>query len=469
MLDSVRATEMRGPEGMVNKLSPTPCLRGAIGTLIVLASMVACAPKAPPAVVGAPKHPDFVFPASPEEALPALRARIDRGWQYLQLDDHRNAEREFAAALKQQPSFVPAETAMAYLAIARGNEKDAAARFDRALQADASYVPALIGRGQVMLELDRDAEALASFEAALARDPSLTDLRSRIDVLKVRATQAMLSRAKAAADARRFEEAAGLYRQAIAASPESSFLYRDLAAVEQKAGQTNEALDHYRKAVDLDAGDARSLAGIGAILETQGDVVGALSAFERARAIDPSEAPDAAIARLRAAAALAKLPAEYRDIPGHPSVSRAEIAALVGVRLEGLIAKARPRQLIITDIRGHWAQPWIAPVVRAGVMDTLANYEFEPARQVRRGELATTVSRLLQLIASAKPELAKKWQGARLAINDVAPGHLSYPAVSAAVASGVMSLSGGNFELLRAVTGAEAMEIISRLEALARP
>ena len=53
-------------------------------------------------------------------------------------------------------------------------------------------------------------------------------------------------------------------------------------------------------------------------------------------------------------------------------------------------------------------------------MDTLPNYEFEPRRQVRRGELATTVSRLLTLIASAKPELAKKWQGARVAINDVA-------------------------------------------------
>ena len=100
-------------------------------------------------------------------------------------------------------------------------------------------------------------------------------------------------------------------------------------------------------------------------------------------------------------------------------MTRADIAALVGVRLESLLARARPRQVIITDIRGHWAQPWIAPVVRAGVMDTLANYEFEPKRQVRRGELATTVSRLLSLIAAAKPELAKKWPGARVAVNDV--------------------------------------------------
>jgi hypothetical protein len=38
-----------------------------------------------------------------------------------------------------------------------------------------------------------------------------------------------------------------------------------------------------------------------------------------------------------------------------------------------------------------------------------------------------------------------------------------------AVASGVMPLTNGNFDLLRPVTGVEALEIIGRLEALARP
>lgn len=419
-------------------------------------------------MTGAPRHLDFVFPAVPEGTNLELASRIDRGWQHLQVDDFRNAEREFAAALKVQPGFPPAETAMAYLLVARGDERDAAERFDRALKGDASYLPALIGRGRVMLELDRDAEALASFEAALALDPSLTDLRSRVDVLRFRATQDMLARAKAAADARRWDEAASIYRQAIAASPESGFLYRDLAAVEQRAGQTAIALEHYRKAVEIDPSDARSRAGIAAILESQGDVLGALAEYERARDLDSSEVPESAINRLRAAAALARLPAQYRAIPEKPAVTRADIASLIGVRLEPLIARAKPRQVIITDVRGNWAQPWITPVVRAGVMDTLPNYEFQPARGVRRGEMAATVSRLLTLLASIKPELAKKWQAARVSVNDVAPSHLSYPAVSAVVASGVMTPVNGNFELLRPISGAEAIDIVSRLEALAR-
>jgi tetratricopeptide (TPR) repeat protein len=435
----------------------------------MLVALSACAPKTAPIVTGAPKHPDFVFPASPQGTAPAQAARMDRGWQYLQADDFRNAEREFTDALKQEPSFAPAETAMAYLSMARSNEKDAAARFDRALQADDSYVPALIGRGQVMLELDRDADALASFEAAVAKDPSLTELKSRIDVLRFRATQDLLGRAKSAADARRYDEAATIYRQAIAASPDSGFLYRDLASVEQRAGQSANALEHYRKALELDANDARSHAGIAAILDTQGDVLGAIGEYEKARAIDPNEVPENVMARLRAAAALAKMPAEYRAIPEQQAITRADVAALIGVRLESLIARAQPRQVIITDVRGHWAQNWITPVVRAGVMDTLPNYEFEPQRPVRRAELATTVSRLLALIGSVKPELAKRWQASRININDVPATHLSYPAVSAAVAAGVMPLSNGNFDLLRSVSGAEIMEIVGRLEGLARP
>lgn len=445
--------------------------RVAVGVCVVALSAVvaACAPKAPPAVVGAPKHPDFMFPVAPAGTDAAQAARLDRGWQFLQLDDLRSAEREFASALKQQETFHPADAALGFVALARGNEADALTRFDRALAGDAAYVPALVGRGQALLEMERVADALGSFEAALAADATLVDLKGRVDVLRFRVTQDMLGRAKAATDGRRWDEAKAAYQQAIAASPESAFLYRELAGVEQKAGDLVAALEHFRQAVALDANDSRSWAAIGGLLETNDDMVGALAAYERARAIDLGEVPDSAMARVRARAALMKLPAEYRAIPDNPGVTRGEIAALIGIRLEALVARALPRQLIITDVRSHWAQPWINAVARAGIMDALPNYEFQPRQRVRRGELALTVSRLLGLLGAAKPELLTKWQATSVTVNDVPSGHLSYSYVSQAVAAGAMPLVGGNFELLRSVSGAEAVEIISRIESLARP
>jgi tetratricopeptide (TPR) repeat protein len=444
--------------------------RLAVAAIALLLTSCAARVIPPPALALPPRHPDFPYPTVPDGTTPLQATRIERAWQYLQADNFGSAERELQAAVKQQPDFHPAEAVFGYIELARRDAKDAVMRFDRALQHEPAYVPALVGRGRALLELGRDNDALASFEDALEADPSLTDLQGRIEVLRFKGLQDSLARAKAASDAGRLDEARTAYGQAIVASPESAFLYRDLALVEQKANEPAMALENYRKALALDPTDARSQAQIGVILEGQGDTAGALDAYEKARAIDPGEVAPERLERLREAAALAKMPEEYRAIPNSAVVTRGEVASLLAVRLAPLLAQIPSRPVVVTDGRGHWAQQWIHPVVRAGVMDTQPNYTFQPNSRVRRGDLAQTVSRVLNLIAANKPEVAKAWEGPRPKIADVSQGHLSYPAVSQVVAAGVMPLTDtGAFQLLRPVSGAEAVEILSRLEALAKP
>lgn len=444
-----------------------------VAAAVVLAALIAgCATRSAvmPPVPVTPRHADFQYPTIPPGADPLQAERIERGWRYLQADNLRNAEREFATALKTDGAFHPAETGFGYLELARRDAAAAVTRFDRALTRDERYPPALVGRGQALLELGRDGEALVSFESALTADSSLTTLQSRIGVLRLRAVQGNLARAKAASEAGRVDDARAAYQQAIAASPDSAFLYRELAAVERQAGQLAQALEQFRKAVALDPSDARSLAQIGALLDEQGDRAGAIAAFEKARAIDPAEVPAERLARLRDAEALSRLPAEYQAIAKSSGVERADVAAVIGVRLGATLTAAGQRQAVVTDARGHWAQQWILNAVRAGVMDTQPNYTFQPGSRVRRGDLAQTVSRVLTLVAAARPGIAKTWQNARLKVADVPPGHLNYPAVSQVVAAGVMPLDGsGAFQLLRPVTGAELLEVVGRIEALIKP
>jgi tetratricopeptide (TPR) repeat protein len=448
-------------------------VRAAVVVGICGLSVAGCAPKTVPAVPSvptAPRHPEFVYPRVPDGTDPMLATRVEAGWRHLQADSFRTAEREFEAVLAVQPSLYAAEAGLGYAELAQRNPKAALARFDRALKLSESYSPALAGRGQALLELERDGEALASFEAAIKADASLSDLQGRIEVLRFRALQRSLERAKQATGAGRWDEARAAYAQAIAASPESAFLYRDLALVERKAGVNATALEHFRKAVSLDANDARSHAQIAMILEEQGDLAGALAEYERARDIDRTEVDEKVVNRLRDAIAVSRLPAEYQAIPTNDTVTRADIAALIAVRLAPLLTEARLRQAVITDARSHWAQQWIGTVVRAGIMDTQPNYTFQPSLRVRRTDLAQTVARILGLVATRKPEAAKAWKDARPSITDVPPLHLSYPAVAQAVASGVMPLgSDGTFRLLQPVSGADAVAIIGRLEALIQP
>jgi tetratricopeptide (TPR) repeat protein len=431
----------------------------------------ACAPAMVPApVVTAPKYPDFMRPAIPPESANTPAAiNENRGWAFLQSGDLKTAEHEFTAALKNDPRFVPAVTSFGYLELAHKDTRAALGRFDKALEQDPKNIAALFGRGQALLAADRSADALAAFEAALAVDPNQADIRRRVDVLRFRNIEQRIADARQAARTGRLDEAAAAYNAAITTQPDSPFLYRELAAVERQQDKTDAALEHLRKAADLDPSDSRSLVQIGDILSARGELDEAIASYERASAIEPTPDVEKKLAEVRDRVALEKLPPEYRAIEQAPQVTRADLAALIGVRLAGLLS-ARPgnEAPLITDARNSWAQPWIMSVARAGVMEPYANHAFQPRALVRRSDLAVAAARLLTAIGAQHPTSAKPWENARVNFSDLSPGHLAYPAASAAVAANVMKPSTDEeFQPSRPVTGAEAVEAITRLELLA--
>src|SRR5262245_49844542 len=209
--------------------------RGLAATALLLLA-AACAPRTvpPPPLPVALKYAEFVYPAIP----PALQRtpgaeHIDAGWRYLQNDDLRGADREFAAALKRSPDFYPAESGAAYVALARHDYDRALSSFGGALRAAPRYVPALVGRGQTLLALKRDDEALAAFEAALAVDSTIPDLARRVEVLRFRNVQETIAAARAAAAAGRVAEARAAYGRALQATPDTAFLHRELGLLER--------------------------------------------------------------------------------------------------------------------------------------------------------------------------------------------------------------------------------------------
>jgi hypothetical protein len=135
-----------------------------------------------------------------------------------------------------------------------------------------------------------------------------------------------------------------------------------------------------------------------------------------------------------------------------------------------LPAARRGDAALITDVRNNWAATWILSVTRAGIMEPFANHAFQPRTIVRRTDLALAVARILALprIAGQNSARAKTWESARLKFNDLSPSHLAYPAASMAVASGVMKTAGENtFQPSRAATGAEAIDAMAAIQALA--
>jgi tetratricopeptide (TPR) repeat protein len=442
------------------------CRAGVIAWLTLFA---ACAARTvPPPPAGGPlSFPDFVYPAPMGTSDPITTEWQDVAWRWLQAGDLRTAEREFRAILVRQPQFAPAESGLGYVLLARRQPDEAFNRFSGALKHAPDYAPALAGRAQALLALGREAEALASLEAAAAADPSL-DLGPRIEVLRFRRTEDRIGAARLAAEQGRLDEARAAYEQAIAVSPESAFLFRELAVVEDRAGRPAKALEHLQKAVSLDPGDQKAQALLGDVLLAQNDPEGAARAYAAAQAIDPTPEISAKLAAATDRLARARLPPEYHAIAGLAEVTRGDVAAVLGNRLADLLTRRTRPGALVTDVRSHWASEWILAVVLAGVMEPLPNHTFQPQQQVRRVDLAQIASRVLALIATAQPGQAP-WQSARATVADVSPSHPTYRAVSEAVAAGVLPLTGDAFEPARPVSGAELLAAVARLETLAAP
>ena len=442
--------------------------RGIVLAFFVAALAAGCVSRVP--VVTSPTYPDFLFPTVPADYVGSPEVgRHQEAWAYLQTGDLAGAEQRFAALLERNPSFYPAEAALGWVGVAQSNHEAAIGRFDRAIARAPAYVSALVGRGEALLATDQMEAALESYEAALSAEPQLSDVARVVLELRFTVMAGQIGSAREAAAARRFVEAAAAYERVIIASPESAFLYIELARVEQSLGDRSGALVHLRQASELDPYDPAVFLLEGELHEVAGDLALAEAAYRRANVLEPTEDTASRLRRVRENTRLAELPTEYRNIPTSLALTRGELAVLVGVRLSGLLAEAAgDRVVIITDSRNYWGNRWILAVTQARIMEVDAGYRFEPERAVRRSELAEVVAAVLTLVASGDAEGAQRWQNAQPRFSDMGPEHLNYSPAALAVASGVLRAREGNtFQPTATVTGTEGIEAIGRLETIA--
>ena len=440
-----------------------------VAVLAAACALSACAPKTPPAPPSAPLYPEFVRPPAPATASPQVIADLDVAWSQLQAGNTGGAERAYGRVLKAAPQNGQALAGQGYVALARDDAERALARFDEAVTAAPQLAAALAGRGQALLRMERTADALASFEAAAAADPSL-NLASRIETLRFRVIEEHLSRARTLAAKGEWEAARAAYEETLRASPDSAVLYRELAGVERRAGLTSEADAHLGRALELDPADRATHLLLAEVREENGDYDGAIASYEAALRLEPSADVEARLSRARERADLSRLPEQFQALGSKPEAFRADLAAALAIRLPGLLARAPSRSTpVLTDLRGHWARPWILTTVRAGVLDAYANHTFQPAGVVRRAELADAASRVLSILGAQGDRRAAQWKQAAPAFSDLPSSHPAYRAAADAVGAGVLAARDGAFDAASAVSGKEMLDAVAALQRLAGP
>jgi tetratricopeptide (TPR) repeat protein len=420
--------------------------------------LVSCAPRVAPRL---PEGEDYVLPAAAPGELSKDEARdLESAWRRIQAGDAAEAGRSLERLLARRPGLLPVETGLAYARLRAGRLDDAAALFDSVLARREDYVPALVGAGSTAFRRGDAEAAVRLYRRAQAAAPNDPLVRKRLAELKVQVADRRMALAQAAVEAGDDAAAAREYRAALEAAPEVAGVRLALADLLEQQGDPVGAV----AALEGDpSGDRQVALRLARLLASEHEYARAGEVYRGLLTRNPAD--EEALAGERAAREgleLLTMAEEYRRIPEASRLSRADLAALLAVKVTALrrIGSHEPR--VAVDIGGSWAREYVATVLALGVMDVYPNHTFQPGATVRRVDLARAVSRALEQL---------RWPiGGTTAPVDMPRSHLDYEAVTRALGAGLMTLApGGAFEPWRPVTGREGMDVVEALARLVGP
>jgi tetratricopeptide (TPR) repeat protein len=429
-------------------------LRQRLGALLVAGALAAsCAPKAP-----APRLPDtedYVFPSAGRgELSPAEVRKIEEAWKRVLAGDPAGA-RGFEKLLQSRPKLVPATTGLAYARLRGGRAAEASRLFQIALDERSEYLPALVGAGSAALRQGDADAALAFYRLAQTVAPGDAVVRRRLPQIKLQVTEKRVAQARQDLERGNAEKATTEYRAALDAAPEVGGVRLELANLLLAQGDAPGAV----ALLEQDpVGDRQVLLRQGEILIGMQDYARAIDVYRRLLVRDPRDEEALRRSReVRDAQELLLMPEEYRRIATAPRLTRADLAALMDVKVAALRRVAEREPKVAIDISGSWARDHIADVLALDIMDVYPNHTFQPGAMVRRSDVARALGRVLDLL---------RWPRAASASvpSDMSPANVAYDRVERVLGAGLMDVTpAGAFEPWRPVTGPEAIDAIEAL------
>jgi Flp pilus assembly protein TadD len=426
-----------------------------VSALAWLAALAACArPKAP----ALPEGEDFVHAApAPGELSASELVEFETAWSDVLAGDTQGAAKRYSKLLRRHPDCLAARTGLGYAQLRAGESGRAQAAFMAVLARRPDDVPALVGMGSTATRTGDTDGAVALYKRASIAAPQDPVVRKRLALLKLQVTERRMAEAQAALERQDGEAAATAYRRALEVAPEVTGVRLALADLLASRGERAAAIEVLEADI---SGERAVLLRLGRLLEDEKEFARAVEVYTRLLAHSPGD--DDAIAgqrRAREGLEAQALPPEYQAIPEAARVSRADLAALVAVRIPALRRAGAGEPRVAVDIQASWARDQITRVLALGLMDLYPNHTFQPGATVRRVDLARAAARTLDVL---------RWPGGKAPVpTDMSRAHLDFDVVARVLAAGLMGLTPeGAFEPWRPVSGREAIDVVDALARL---
>ena len=424
---------------------------------IALVVATGCATTAPirPAVTTTPETEEFVYPRWPAgEVRPQEAQEIERAWHEILAGDTEAAERRLRKTLVDAPGLLPAETALAYARLRAGAHDEAARAFAVVLERKPDAISAVVGSAIALSRAGNPEGALAAYTRASVLDPANASIARRRGDLRLQVTDTRVGDARAAAAGGDLDRAIAQYDLVLKAAPELSGVRLELAEVLAGRGDVEGAIT----LLEADpSGDRQVLLRLADLVAGRGEAERALTVYRRILEADPRDEDALAGARrVRETVEAQQTPAEYRRIIDAETITRADLAALMMVKVRRLAQAPLGPGRVAIDISGSWARDHIIRALALDLVTVYPNHTFQPGGIVRRGDLARAVARALDVLRHPT--------GPAPRLSDMSSNSGAYYAASRAVGAGLMDLTAnGAFEAWRPVSGREATDVVEGL------
>jgi Tfp pilus assembly protein PilF len=196
------------------------------------------------------------------------------------------AQREFEQAVALAPAYAEARLNLARLFEDRGAFAEAERQYDAVLEADAGNDKARVGRAALYDRTDRPELALKEFRLLSGRRPEFAEAEF------IRAGQE-------ARKAREYVQAGKYFQRAADINPQYAPAWAELGTTSYLAGDFPASVEHFRKALAIDPGQAAYHYYVGLALDKGGQPAEALQEYRRA--VELGGPPEARLGLARSA------------------------------------------------------------------------------------------------------------------------------------------------------------------------
>jgi tetratricopeptide (TPR) repeat protein len=209
--------------------------------------------------------------------LPAsARAHYNYGAVLQQLGRFDEAEKEYQATLRIDPSYMKVYVNMASLLMSKSKLDEAKKYYDRAIQLDPNSGEVHAGYAYLLERLGRADEARAEYENAIRVTPKKSAAR-------------LFYTYGAFLDKRgELDGAIAQYQSALEVDPNLADAHSELATALLTKGDSQKAEAHYLEAARLDPKRADTHSNLGSLLLREGKTSQAIIQYEEALRIDPT-------------------------------------------------------------------------------------------------------------------------------------------------------------------------------------